>query len=199
MTSAGYRPLPTNETNSAEDAARSPTMEVVVVESVDKRNILETLGQIDDVLEDAAEASLKATRSFVGDFAMFVKDGTSVETSLAILMGMVFSQLIGSMMADLLLPVVGYFIGASLVNEFVVMQPGRVGGPYFTLDEAKKDGAITLNYGQFLQQLLNFLLVTLVLYFVVKGMAKSSGRACCSPHAHYSLRALQDSLLSCAA
>ena len=79
--------------------------------------------------------------------------------------------IISSLVADVLMPAVGLLVGnVDFSNLFLVLKKGRTLGPYTTVAAAKEAGAVTLNYGVFTNTIVNFLIIAIALFFVIRGI-----------------------------
>lgn len=67
------------------------------------------------------------------------------------------------------MPFVGLATGSQFEESMIVIKKGNPPPPYTTREQAKDAGAVTVNYGNFIQQIINFLLIALVLFFIIKG------------------------------
>ena len=82
----------------------------------------------------------------LNEFKQFAAKGNMLDMAVGIVIGAAFATIIGSLVGDLLMPVIGKFTGGSdFSNLFMVLQEGGSAGPYATLDAAKEAGAITIN------------------------------------------------------
>ena len=71
----------------------------------------------------------------------------------------------------LLSPPIGLALGkVDFLNLFVILREGSIAGPYLTLAEAKQAGAVTLNYGVFVNTIIAFLIVAIVIFFIIKAI-----------------------------
>lgn len=110
------------------------------------------------------------------DFRAFIDKGNLVQLAVAFILGLAFATVVNSLVNDIIMPVVGLGVGgADFANLFVVIKDGDPAGSYATLQAAQDAGAITINYGVFVNALITFLIVALVLFFVVKAYTKASG------------------------
>ena len=90
-----------------------------------------------------------------------------LDMAVGIIIGAGFSTVVNSLVNDVLMPVLGMLLGdADFSNLFIVLQ----GDSYPTLAAAQEAGAVTLNYGLFINALVNFLIVAFALFMVVKAM-----------------------------
>jgi len=112
-------------------------------------------------------------RAFWGDFKEFALKGNVVDLAVAVVLGVAFGAIVTSFVTNIINPLVGLLLGGTdLTNLFVVMKEGSTPGPYASLEAAQQAGAAALAYGAFINAIINFLIIALVLYFVVKGMMR---------------------------
>jgi large conductance mechanosensitive channel len=98
------------------------------------------------------------------EFKEFAAKGNVVDLAVAVILGAAFGKIISSLVADVIMPPIGLLLGnVNFSNLFVSLS-----GSYATLEEAKKAGAPTLNYGTFLQAVFDFLIVAFVMFLLVK-------------------------------
>lgn len=103
------------------------------------------------------------------EFKEFAIKGNAVDLAVGIIIGAAFTAIVNSLVKDVLLPPIGaLFSGVDLQNRFWVIG----GGSYDTLAAATEAGAVTLNYGLFLNAVMNFLLVSFVVFLMVKALNK---------------------------
>jgi large conductance mechanosensitive channel len=90
--------------------------------------------------------------------------------AVGIVIGAAFSTIVKSLVADIIMPPIGLLLGnVDFQNLFVVLKQGaEVAGPYATVAAAQEAGAVTLNYGMFLNTVVSFLIVALAIFMVVK-------------------------------
>jgi large conductance mechanosensitive channel len=109
------------------------------------------------------------------DFKAFIDRGNLVQLAVAFIMGVTFATVVTSLVNDIIMPAVGLATGgADFTNLFVVIKDGVPAGGYATLQAAKDAGAITINYGLFINAIITFLIVAIVLFFVVKAYSKAT-------------------------
>ena len=119
-------------------------------------------------LQELAVESIETVQSVWLDFRQWLRSSQAIDLGFGIIIGSMFNQILTSLMTDILVPPVGYLLDHRLTNLFYVLKEGPKGRPYSTLDEALHDGAITENYGRFLQNCLTFGMVCVVLYVLVR-------------------------------
>lgn len=101
----------------------------------------------------------------IDEFKEFAVKGNALDLAVGVVLGAAFGKIVSSLVDDVIMPPVGLALGgADFTNLFVNLGPGN----YATLEEAKAAGAPTLNYGNFLQTLVDFLLVALALFLMVR-------------------------------
>ncbi len=104
------------------------------------------------------------------EFKEFIAKGNMLDLAVGIVIGAAFTAIINSFVKDLVTPIIGLFGKSNFENSFVMLKDGtNPAGPYATLADATKAGAVTLNYGSFLTALINFVIVGFVLFLVVKS------------------------------
>lgn len=105
-------------------------------------------------------------------FKEFAMRGSVVDMAVGILIGAAFGTIIKSFVDDVLMPPIGLLLGrVDFANLFVVLKNGAtVPGPYAALADAKAAGAVTLNYGAFINTIISFLIIAFALFLVIRAM-----------------------------
>ncbi|HNW59026.1 MAG TPA: large conductance mechanosensitive channel protein MscL [bacterium] len=105
------------------------------------------------------------------EFKEFALRGNVVDMAVGIIIGAAFGTIVGSLVTDVLMPPIGLLLGnVDFSNLFVVLKEGATAGPYASLAAAKAAGAVSLNYGVFLNAIINFLIVALAIFFLIRGL-----------------------------
>ena len=105
------------------------------------------------------------------EFRDFALKGNVVDMAVGIIIGAAFGAIVASLVSDIIMPLVGLGTGGvDFSQRFIVLKEGAQAGPYATVAAAKTAGAITLNFGLFLNLILNFAIVAFALFMVVKAM-----------------------------
>nr|WP_206044609.1 large conductance mechanosensitive channel protein MscL [Gemmatimonas groenlandica] len=105
--------------------------------------------------------------SMTSEFKEFAMKGSVMDLAIGVVIGGAFQKIVDSLVNDIIMPIVGLATGGvDFSNRFLALQ----GGPFTTLEEAKKAGVATLNYGLFINQILTFLIVAFTLFMVIKGV-----------------------------
>lgn len=102
------------------------------------------------------------------EFKEFAIKGNAVDMAVGIIIGAAFTSIVRSLVDDLLMPPLGMIIGGVDFKDFFITLSGD--GNYETLAQAREAGASTLNYGQFVNNCISFLIVALALFFIIQMM-----------------------------
>jgi large conductance mechanosensitive channel len=108
----------------------------------------------------------------LSEFKAFMMRGNVVDLAVGIVIGAAFTTVINSFVNDLLMPPIGLLLGkVDFANLFVSL----TGQPYPSVAAAKAAGAPTLNYGMFINNVINFMIVGFVVFLVVKQVNRMQG------------------------
>ena len=112
------------------------------------------------------------------DFKAFIMRGNVVDLAVGIVIGVAFGAIVSSFVKDVIMPPVGLALGnVDFANLFVVLKQGTVAGPYPSLSAAQEAGAVSINYGVFINTIISFIiLAAVVFFFVVRPIAKMHAR-----------------------
>jgi large conductance mechanosensitive channel len=99
------------------------------------------------------------------EFKDFVMRGNVLDLAVAVIIGGAFGKIIGSFVTDVLMPPLGFLLGGV---DFSNLYINLSGTSYASLAEAQAAGAPTVNYGLFLNNVINFLIVAAVIFLVIK-------------------------------
>jgi large conductance mechanosensitive channel len=109
----------------------------------------------------------------IKEFKEFAMRGNVVDMAVGIIIGAAFGAIVKSLVDDVIMPPIGLLLGnVDFSNLFVTLKQGATAGPYLTLADAKKAGAVTLSYGAFFNTIISFLIVAFSVFLLVKGMNK---------------------------
>lgn len=104
----------------------------------------------------------------IDEFKKFIARGNVLDMAIGIIVGVSFGAIIKSLVDDIMMPPIGLLLGkVDFSNLFLVLKDGKVAGPYLTVADAHKVGAVTLNYGVFGNALLNFMIIVVVVFMVL--------------------------------
>lgn len=117
------------------------------------------------------------------EFKEFALKGNLVDMAVGLTLGAAFGVFAGSFVADLFSPPLGLLLGGvDFGNMFVVLRDGaKAAGPYESLVKAKEAGAVVVAYGQFVNAAINFLIVALAMFMVVKAMNTMKKKEAAAP------------------
>ncbi|MBV6459340.1 MAG: Large-conductance mechanosensitive channel [Fimbriimonadaceae bacterium] len=105
------------------------------------------------------------------EFKEFALRGNVIDLAVGVIIGGAFQRIIDSVVKDLLMPPLGMLTGGiDFANQFAVLKHGTPAGPYPSVDAATKAGAVTLNYGLFLNATIQFVLMAFAVFMIVKAM-----------------------------
>ena len=105
------------------------------------------------------------------EFKEFIKRGSVVDMAVGIIIGTAFGAIVQSLVADIIMPPLGLLIGkVDFTDLFVVLKQGVPGGPYLSLEQASAAGAVTVNYGRFVNTIVRFLILAFTVYIVVRNV-----------------------------
>lgn len=106
------------------------------------------------------------------EFKEFAVKGSLIDVAVGIVLGIAFGAIVMSLVKDVIMPPVGRILGhADFANMFAVLKEGaHQPGPYATLKAAQDAGATTINYGLFVNAVINFILVAFAMFFIVRSI-----------------------------
>ena len=116
-------------------------------------------------LASAKEKSL----GFFGEFKEFIKKGNVIDMAVGVIIGGAFGAIVTSLVNDIIMPLISLITGGlDFSNWFVALD----GQKYATLEAAQTAGAATLNYGNLISVIINFVIVALCIFIVIKAINK---------------------------
>ena len=110
--------------------------------------------------------------AWIDEFIAFAVKGNAMALAVGTIIGAAFSTITKSLTDDVIMPIVAIFMGGIDFSEMKIVLPRLFGEA--PVDEAGNVIANTLNYGNFLSAIINFLILALVVFFLVKGLNKLS-------------------------
>ena len=117
------------------------------------------------------------------EFKEFVMRGNVVDMAVGIVIGGAFGTVVNRVVDDVIMPPVGLLMGGvDFANLFVALKDGaKAAGPYATLAAAKDAGAVTVNYGLFINSVISFIIVAFALFMLIKAMNSMKREAEAAP------------------
>ncbi len=108
--------------------------------------------------------------------------GNVVDMAVGIIIGAAFGKIVDSLVRDLIMPPIGLLLGkVDFANLFFVLKEGATAGPYLTVDAAQKAGAVTFNYGLFLNTAISFLIVAFAVFILVRAVNRLKAKEEAAP------------------
>ena len=103
------------------------------------------------------------------EFKTFIMRGSVLDIAIGIIIGSAFGTIISSLVNDIIMPPIGLLFGKVNFNDLYINLSGQ---PAISLADAQAKGLATINYGLFLNHVISFLILAVVIFFVVKGINK---------------------------
>jgi large conductance mechanosensitive channel len=112
------------------------------------------------------------------EFKEFAMRGNVVDMAVGIIIGAAFGAIVGSFVADVIMPPIGLLLGkVDFSNLFIVLKEGTAAAPYASVAAAKAAGAVTLNLGLFINTIINFLIIALAVFLVIRSINRMKKKA----------------------
>ena len=107
------------------------------------------------------------------EFKEFIMRGNVIDMAVGIIIGAAFGTIIKSLVDDVIMPPIGLLLGkVDFSNLFMVIREGKMAGVYETLAAAKAAGAVTINYGLFINTIISFLIVAFAVFLLIRAVNK---------------------------
>jgi large conductance mechanosensitive channel len=107
------------------------------------------------------------------EFKEFAMRGNVVDMAVGIIIGAAFGTIVNSLVQDVIMPPIGLLLGKiDFSNFFAVLKEGKVAGPYASVAAAKAAGAVTINFGVFVNTIISFVIVTFAVFLLVRTINK---------------------------
>ena len=104
------------------------------------------------------------------EFKEFVMRGNVVDMAVGIIVGAAFGTIVKSLVSDIIMPPIGLLLGnVDFANLFAVLKEGaKAAGPYASLADAQAAGAVTINYGVFINTIISFIIVAFAIFLLIR-------------------------------
>jgi len=103
------------------------------------------------------------------EFKEFAMRGNVLDMAVGIIIGAAFGTIVNSLVQDVIMPPIGLLLGnVDFSNIFVVLKEGKVAGPYASVAAAKSAGAVTINFGVFVNTIISFVIVAFAVFLLVR-------------------------------
>jgi large conductance mechanosensitive channel len=107
------------------------------------------------------------------EFKEFAMKGNVIDMAVGIIIGAAFGTIVKSLVSDIIMPPIGLLLGnVDFTNFFVVIKEGVTPGPFATLVDAQKAGAVSINYGLFITTIISFVIVAFSVFLLIRGVNK---------------------------
>jgi large conductance mechanosensitive channel len=112
------------------------------------------------------------------EFKQFAMRGNVLDLAVGVIIGAAFGKIVASFVGDLMTPVLGLLLGGvDFTNLFVPLR----GGPFTTIAEAKAAGVPVIGYGQFLQTIIDFVIVAFAIFLLIKAVNRAQRKEAAAP------------------
>jgi large conductance mechanosensitive channel len=133
------------------------------------------------------------------EFRDFAVRGNVVDMAVGIIIGAAFGKIVDSLVKDVIMPPIGLLLGkVDFSNLFWVMKQGSQAGPYLTVEAAQKAGAVTFNYGVFLNTVISFVIIAFAVFLLIRAINRlkmqEEKKAAATPEDIVLLREIRDQL-----
>jgi len=105
------------------------------------------------------------------EFKTFALRGNVIDMAVGIIIGAAFGTIVKSLVDDVIMPPIGLLLGGvDFANLFILLRSGTPAAPYASLADAKAAGAVTMNYGVFINAIIGFLIVAFVIFLLIRSI-----------------------------
>ncbi|MBO4422017.1 MAG: large conductance mechanosensitive channel protein MscL [Clostridia bacterium] len=117
-------------------------------------------------------------KGFFKEFKEFISKGNIVDMAVGVIIGGAFGKIVTSLVSDIITPLISLALGkANFSQLFALLQEAPAGVDVKTIEQAQELGLATLNYGAFIQTIIDFIIVALCIFFVLKAIMKAKALA----------------------
>jgi large conductance mechanosensitive channel len=121
----------------------------------------------------ATNSDTRRSVDMLKEFREFAIRGNVVDMAVGIIIGAAFGKIVDSLVKDVIMPPIGVLLGkVDFSNLFVVLREGTAAGPYISVDAAQKAGAVTFNYGMFINTVISFTIVAFAVFLLIRAINK---------------------------
>ncbi len=119
-------------------------------------------------------------RGFINEFKTFAMRGNVIDLAVGVVVGASFGKIVTSLVNDVIMPPLGLLLGGI---DFSAYYLNLSGGTYATLAEAQEAGAATINYGLFINTIMQFVIVAFAIFIVIKQINRMNRKEEAKPAA----------------
>ncbi len=110
------------------------------------------------------------------EFKAFIMKGNVIDLAVGVIIGGAFGKIVSSMVNDIIMPLIGLITGSNNFNNlFVLLKKAPAGSVITTIDDAKALNIPTLNYGVFITNIVDFLIIALAIFLMIKAITGLKG------------------------
>ncbi len=121
--------------------------------------------------------SVKERAGMFKEFREFAIKGNVVDMAVGIIIGAAFTSVVNSLVTDILMPPIGLLLGkVDFTNLFLVLKEGKITGPYSSLASARAAGAVTFNYGIFVNAIISLVIVAFAVFVLIRNINRLKRR-----------------------
>lgn len=103
------------------------------------------------------------------EFKEFALKGNVMDLAVGLIIGAAFGTIVKSLVDDVIMPIIGQLVGkVDFTNLYILISEGKTPAPYASLTDAKTAGAVTWNYGNFINTIVNFIIIAFAIFMVIK-------------------------------
>jgi large conductance mechanosensitive channel len=115
--------------------------------------------------------------SMMKEFRDFAMRGNVVDMAVGIIIGAAFGTIVNSLVKDVIMPPIGLALGkVDFSNLFVVLRDGATTGPYASVADAASKGAVSVNYGMFVNTIINFVIVAFAVFMLIRTVNRAKAK-----------------------
>jgi len=105
------------------------------------------------------------------EFKEFALRGNVIDMAIGIVIGAAFGAIVKSLVDDVIMPPIGLLLGGvDFTSLFILLKPGDPAPPYATLADAQTAGAVTINFGLFINAVISFVIVAFVVFLIIRSI-----------------------------
>lgn len=119
--------------------------------------------------KNSIEKELKKSKGFLKEFKEFISKGNVIDLAVGVIIGGAFSGIVNDLVTNIITPVISLVTGRVSFKDLFISLDGI---EYTTLEAAQQAGASTINYGLFIQSVIDFIITAFVIFLLVKGINK---------------------------
>ena len=105
------------------------------------------------------------------EFRQFIMRGNVIDLAVAVIIGAAFGAIVKALVDHVIMPPIGLLLGGiDFSNLYIMLKQGSPPGPYASLADAQTAGAVTLNYGLFVNAVVTFVIIAFVIFMIIRSL-----------------------------